>query len=279
MSNAHVQRQYRSQRVLCVSEVGLYDGAGRSVHMWRAHVVSILNSSDINFRCCCWTGSFAALYQYNAGSLCKRTTVFQLACTQHVLRKSSRWPRMCHPVYFRAAVSTPDCCFQCRRPQTQRVQSDQETESRPRFSDGARGVSSAIKQSKRGGADSVNWDSVAAPTKTYFSELWKQRLDSFDQTELSWTRILITISLLSNTYFGGQIGFMFVTSWSGRKVYLSRAAQCILVVVGFTLFEREGMLQFLFPVFSLTPISKLFPSVCGYGWQLTCSLTYIWRTC
>lgn len=185
MSNAHVQRQYRSQRVLCVSEVGLYDGAGRSVHMWRAHVVSILNSSDINFRCCCWTGSFAALYQYNAGSLCKRTTVFQLACTQHVLRKSSRWPRMCHPVYFRAAVSTPDCCFQCRRPQTQRVQSDQETESRPRFSDGARGVSSAIKQSKRGGADSVNWDSVAAPTKTYFSELWKQRLDSFDQTELS----------------------------------------------------------------------------------------------
>ena len=100
--------------------------------------------------------------------------------------------------------------------------------------------------------------------KTETGKLWSA------WAELCWARILITVSLLSNTYFSGLICFLFVTSWSGRKVYLSRAVQCILVVVGFTLFEPEGMLQFLFSVFSLAPISKLFPSLCGYGWQLTC---------
>ena len=50
-----------------------------------------------------------------------------------LIQKSSKWPKMCHPVYFRAVVSTTDCCFQRRSSQTQRVQSDQETESRQRF--------------------------------------------------------------------------------------------------------------------------------------------------
>ena len=65
------------------------------------------------------------------------------------------------------------------------------------FSEGARGVSPAIKRSERGGADSINRDSAAAPTQTCFSILWKLSLESFDQTELSWTRILFTVSLLS----------------------------------------------------------------------------------